>query len=306
MAPRLSDTDHEMMKGMIQRGEPTKQIAQAIPCDPRTVRKAKARYRLFESTKAPPNRVGRYKKVTPYKRDALLDRLAEHPTTDRSEMVTFLRDEFEDEVSLSTTVLRDVYLYKLSKYKLYQMIFIDELGADRRVGCRNKGWAPSGVTPIQVGRFNREQRYQILAAYTQDGIELARVYPGSTDAALFKDFIEQLLHGCGRWPQPKSVLIMDNASFHHNDELEPICADAGVELLYLPPYSPDFNPIEEYFAELKNFIKKPGPELSELFKKDFRAFLQTCVDTVGQLRESARGHFRHAGLAIDEYMEQMP
>ncbi|KAF5611240.1 hypothetical protein F25303_14499, partial [Fusarium sp. NRRL 25303] len=73
---------------------------------------------------------------------------------------------------------------------------------------------------------------------------------------------------------------MDNASFHHNDELEPMCAEAGVKLLYLPPYSPDFNPIEEYFAELKNFIKKPGPELSELFKKDFRAFLQACVDTL--------------------------
>ncbi|KAH7490458.1 hypothetical protein FOMA001_g2258 [Fusarium oxysporum f. sp. matthiolae] len=329
MAPRLSDADHEMMKAMIQRGEPIKQIAQAIPCDPRTVRKAKARYRLFESTKAPPNRVGRYKKVTPYKRDALLDRLTEHPTTDRSEMVTFLRDEFEDEVSLSTISrllkdaqwtrknchrvaqqrnpqLRDLYLYKLSKYKSYQMIFIDESGADRRVGYRNKGWAPSGVTPIQVGKFNREQRYQILAAYTQDGIELARVYPGSTDAALFKDFIEQLLHGCGRWPQKKSVLIMDNASFHHNDELEPMCADAGVKLLYLPPYSPDFNPIEEYFAELKGFIKNPGPELSELFKKDFRAFLQACVEEVGNRQASSRGHFRHAGLAIDEYMEQTP
>ncbi|KAF0643862.1 hypothetical protein FPSE5266_07146 [Fusarium pseudograminearum] len=249
-------------------------------------------YRLFESTKAPSNRVGCYKKVTPYKRDALLDRLADHPTTDRSEMITFLRDEFEDDVLLSTISrslkdarwtrknchcvaqqrnlqLRDLYLYKLLKYKSYQMIFIDESGADRCVCYCNKGWALSGVIPVQVSRLNREQRYQILAAYTQEGIELACVYPGSTDAALFKDFIEQLLYGCGRWPQPKSVLIMDNASFHHKDELESMCAEAGVELLYLPPYSPDFNPIEEYFAELENFIKKPGLELSEPFRKDF-------------------------------------
>ncbi|QPC62912.1 hypothetical protein HYE67_005143 [Fusarium culmorum] len=326
MAPRLSDTNHKKIQAMIQRGEATKQIAQAIPCDPRTVRKARARYRLFESTKAPANHVGRHRKVTPYKRDALLNRLADHPTTDRSEMIIFLRDEFKDNVSLSTIShllkdarwtrknchriaqqrtpqLRDLYLYKLFKYKSYQMIFIDESGADRRVGYRNKGWAPSGVTPIQVGKFNREQRYQILAAYTQEGIELACVYPGSTDAALFKDFIEQLLHSCGQWLQPKSVLIMDNASFHHNDELESMCAEAGVELLYLPPYSPDFNPIKEYFAELKNFIKKPGPELSELFKKDFQAFLQACVDAVGKRKASARGHFRHAGLAIDEYKE---
>ncbi|PTD02587.1 hypothetical protein FCULG_00012599 [Fusarium culmorum] len=102
MAPRLSDADHKKIEAMIQRGEATKQIAQAIPCDPRTFRKARARYRLFESTKAPSNRVGRHKKVTPYKRDALLDRLAQDPTTDRSEMATFLRDKFEDKVSLST------------------------------------------------------------------------------------------------------------------------------------------------------------------------------------------------------------
>jgi transposase len=51
---------------------------------------------------------------------------------------------------------------------------------------------------------------------------------------------------------------MENVFFHHNDELEPMCADAGVELLHLPPYSPDSNPIEEYFAELKGFMKKPG------------------------------------------------
>lgn len=102
MAPRLSDADYEKIEAITRHGETTKQIAQAIPCDTQTVRKARARYRLFESTKAPPNRVGRHKKVTTYKRDALLDRLADHPTTDRSEMITFLRDEFEDDVSLST------------------------------------------------------------------------------------------------------------------------------------------------------------------------------------------------------------
>lgn len=46
---------------------------------------------------------------------------------------------------------------------------------------------------MQVNEFNREQRFQILAAYTQKGVELAPVYPGSTDAVIFEDFIEQLL-----------------------------------------------------------------------------------------------------------------
>jgi transposase len=49
---------------------------------------------------------------------------------------------------------------------------------------------------------------------------------------------------------------MDNASFHHSERVKQLCSDAGGKLLYLPPYSPDFNPIEEFFAELKAYIKK--------------------------------------------------
>jgi transposase len=82
------------------------------------------------------------------------------------------------------------------------------------------------------------------------------VFQGSTDAAVFEDFIEQLLPYCNRWPEPKSVLVMDNASFHHIERIEQMCVDAGVKLVYLSPYLPYFNPIEEFFAELKIFIKR--------------------------------------------------
>lgn len=49
---------------------------------------------------------------------------------------------------------------------------------------------------------------------------------------------------------------MDNASFHRSQRVKQLCEDTGVKLLYLPPYSPDLNPIEEFFAELKTFIKR--------------------------------------------------
>jgi transposase len=49
---------------------------------------------------------------------------------------------------------------------------------------------------------------------------------------------------------------MDNASFHRSPVIEQMCEDAGVKFLYLSPYSPDFNPIEEFFAELKAFIRR--------------------------------------------------
>ena len=75
---------------------------------------------------------------------------------------------------------------------------------------------------------------QILPAYTQDGVVHFQAYTGPTDAQVFTEFIEQLLPYCGRWPNPKSVLIMDNASFHHSEQLRQMCDNAGVVLLYLP------------------------------------------------------------------------
>jgi len=137
------------------------------------------------------------------------------------------------------------------------------------------------VTPVQVARLHRDQRYQILPAYAQDGVVLARIFQGSTDTTVFGDFIEQLLHHCGRWPEPKSVLVMDNASFHHSDTIERLCTEAGVKLLYLPPYSPDLNPIEEFFAELKKFIKRNWQRFTDLPQQIFGTFLEWCVDTVG-------------------------
>lgn len=56
---------------------------------------------------------------------------------------------------------------------------------------------------------------------------VSTVFCGSTDAAVFKDFIDQLLQHCGRWLEPKSVLIMDNASFQHSERIAQMCVDAS-------------------------------------------------------------------------------
>jgi transposase len=60
---------------------------------------------------------------------------------------------------------------------------------------------------------------------------------------------------------------MDNASFHHTQRIEQMCCDAGVKLVYLPPYLPDFNLIEEFFSELKAFIKRAGIIIRKIHSK---------------------------------------
>lgn len=77
-------------------------------------------------------------------------------------------------------------------------------------------------------------------------------------------------------------------------------SEAGVKLVYLPPYSPDLNPIEEFFAKLKAFIRRHWQSYEDNPDQGFDTFLEWCVDTVGAREGSAEGHFRHAGLTVEE------
>lgn len=94
---------------------------------------------------------------------------------------------------------------------------------------------------------------------------------------------------------------MDNASLHHTERIKQMCDLAGVKLVYLPPNSPDLNPIEEFFSELKAFIKKNWQAFEDNPDQGLGSFLEWCVDVVGSRESSARGHFRHAGWVIEEH-----
>jgi transposase len=324
MAPHLAESQHAMIQDMatsklFENGE----IANTVGCSSRGVRRIKQNLHFYGKTKAPSNGVGRPRSVTPPMLDALCEHLLEKPGLYLDEMKLFLWDEFEVFVSTFSirralksigwtkkTIhriakgrnadLRDFYLHNISDFPSWQFVYVDESGCDKRIGFRRTGWSPLGVTPIQVAQFQREQRFQILPAYTQDGVILSRVFQGSTDGAVFEDFIELLLPLCGRWPEPKSVLVMDNVSFHRTVRIKQMCNEAGVKLVYLPPYSPDLNPIEEFFAELKAFVKRNWQKYEENPEQGFDTFLEWCIEVVGERERSAKGHFRHAGLTVEE------
>ncbi|KAJ6437639.1 protein kinase [Purpureocillium lavendulum] len=259
----------------------------------------------------------------------LRKQLAKQPDMFRFEMIAFLSELFDVEVSKATitralqssgmtrkiirrvamqqdTDLHDLFLHKihLQQVKSYHMTFVDESGSDKREGHRRWGWADEDVTPVQRQEFSRGRRFQVLPAYTQDGILLSRIYPESTNSAIFEDFIEQLIQHCGRFPEPRSALIWDNASWHRTTRVNEMCAEAGVKNIPSPPYSPRFNPIEEFFAEFKDYVKKHWYEHLFLIRRDFRAYLRNCIDAAGYDRESARGHFCHSGYHVYERYER--
>lgn len=324
MAPKLPVSTHAGIRCMIENGGfKNQQIANRANCSRNAVKAIKRNLRECGSTTKPARRSGRPSSITPSMRHALLAHVDKHRELYLQEMVEWVREEFGVVVtksSVSRTLhsagrskkkfrrqaaeqnpdLIDYYLHSISSFHSYQFVYVDESGCDTRDGLRRNGWSRRGETPVQTRKFPRGQRYQILPAYSHDGILFSRVYQGTTDAAVFEDFIEELLHHCGRFPAPRSVLVMDNASYHRSERIQQMCDAAGVKLLYLPPYSPRLNLIEEVFAELKAFIKKSWKIYEQNPEPGFGVFLEWCVDVVGRGEESARGHFRHAGWTIEE------
>lgn len=179
---------------------------------------------------------------------------------------------------------------------------MDESGDDRGIAIPKRGYAPKGVTPVQVKRFHRGERVSFLPAYTLDGIIYSEVYEGCIDVNVVEAFLERLLPYRGRYRGPRSVVFMDNASFHNISlKTKEVFAEAGVLIEMQPPYSPDLNPIEYFFGSLKNHIRKRSLEDEDLIKGDFKSYLQMQINLLGRGKkgkEMAKGHFRKAQIYI--------
>jgi transposase len=205
--------------------------------------------------------------------------------------------------------LRAAYLFDISSIAPDNFVFVDESGVDRRTGARRTGWAPQGRRPSRASVMVRGKRFHILPALTLNGILDLLIYAGHTNSEGFLMWItQQLLPKMGTFPGPNSVLVMDNASWHLAPELATACEEAGVKLVYLPPYSPDFNPIEGYFGDLKSFFRRAFNAYEQVAVEDawFIRFLRDCALEVGQRLEQIEGHFRHSGIVFPDSEQVIP
>lgn len=202
MAPHLDAAKHILINTLLENGVETKIIALEASCTVRTVQrvqKARQKRQQPEMRAQRADRVGRRSCITLPMQEALCDFLTERPYLYRSEMAEFLYRRFRKRVSersigrtlrsigwTRTTIhriavqrdadLRDYYLHRMSQYKSYQLVFVDESGCDGRAGYRHWGWSPKGSSPVHITKFSRGKRWHILPAYAQDGIMLRRVY----------------------------------------------------------------------------------------------------------------------------------
>ena len=144
---------------------------------------------------------------------------------------------------------------QISAYSVENIAYVDECGIDTYL-YREYGYAARGQKVFDQISGRKYKRCGIVAAQLNGKILAPLQYDGTMDSHLFEFwFTNQLLptleKGC--------VVVMDNASFHCKTHLFPATQKAGINLIFLPPYSPDLNPIEYFWAWLKRQLRKILP-----------------------------------------------
>ena len=141
-----------------------------------------------------------------------------------------------------------------------------------------------------------ENDYLPLVLMSARGVKDVDTYEGSINGDKFCDFIDRCLVPILRpyGTNDRSIVVMDNASIHHVDRVITTIQSTGAIVRFLPPYSPDFNPIEEPFAKVKAFLK--ANELAYDVTSSPRLLIAMGFCTV--TAEDCIGYIRHAGYNI--------
>ena len=150
------------------------------------------------------------------------------------------------------------------------MYYIDESDFDEYYS-REYGYAPRGEKVVGVVSGRRFVRTSIVAAKNRDQIIAPMAFDGSMDGDLFEGWLAQILVPTLDNPA-NSVLIMDNASWHRKNAIYDIADEHGITVLFLPPYSPDLNAIEKYWANVKRRLRLHMQKFSSFWDALSHAF----------------------------------
>lgn len=132
------------------------------------------------------------------------------------------------------------------------VFYLDECGVDHRL-YREYGRAPRGERLYQEVAGKRRERTSIIAASQHNKLVAPAVFQGCCNAEVVDAYFEQVLLPA---LPPGSVIVLDNARFHQAPTTQKLVEAAGCQLLFLPPYSPDLNPIEHLWAAFKTRLRK--------------------------------------------------
>jgi transposase len=186
------------------------------------------------------------------------------------------RDEFL-RAAWRSLVAREIHAQRL--------VFVDEMGANISL-APVYAWSRRGERALASVPRNWGKNTTLLASISLEGMGECLAVEGSTTTAVFEAYLEHVLVSSLRRGQ---VVVMDNLSAHKGSRVRELIESRGCELIYLPPYSPDFNPIEEAFAKLKALLRKAEARSRE-----------GLIEAIGQALEAltardTRNFFEHRG-----------
>ena len=150
---------------------------------------------------------------------------------------------------------RWLFRRELEKYAGQPVFYLDECGVDHRL-YREYGRAPRGERIYQTVAGKRRERTSIIAASQKNKLVAPLVFQGSCNTEEVDVYFAEVLLPV---LPPGSVIVLDNARFHQSPTTQQLVEAAGCQLLFLPPYSPDLNPIEHLWAAFKTRLRKDLP-----------------------------------------------
>jgi len=162
-------------------------------------------------------------------------------------------------------------------------VFIDEFGATTNM-TRRYARGPRGQRVVCKTPHGHWKILSTIAALDVNGIRTACSFDGATDTEMFVAFVEVFLVPTLK---PGQVVVMDNLSAHKSPRVDQLIEAAGARVLRLPPYSPDFNPIEMAISKMKSLLRKLGRRSVDGLESAIAEAMQAIT------RSDARGFITH-------------
>jgi transposase len=180
---------------------------------------------------------------------------------------------------------REAWPAIIGAFPVQKLLFIDESCASTDM-ARSHGWGPVGQRVIGYVPQGHYKVQTILAGIRLSGPVAPLVFDGAVNGEIYRKWVEQFLIPELR---PGDVVVADNLSSHKDAKAVELIVAAGCQMLFLPPYSPDMNPIENMWSKMKGTLRDIGARtIPALFKAVRKAWF-------GITPADCAGFFRHAG-----------
>jgi transposase len=150
--------------------------------------------------------------------------------------------------------LRSLWRIELGRIDAERLVFVDEMGTHTSLAPLY-AYFPIGERAFFEVPRNRGTNTTLLTSLNAQGMGPSMAVEGATTARVFETYAERLLAPALK---PGQIVVMDNLGAHRPKRIEQIIEERGCELLYLPSYSPDLNPIEEALSKIKHILRKIG------------------------------------------------